>query len=119
VRDTSIDRVRRICTDLPECEVVGDQHHKLSVRGRTMGWHTVDEHGDGRISLIVKAERGDNAALVASDPKKFFMPKYVAHQGYVGVYLDTGAVDWDEIRELVTDAYRLAAPKTLLKQLDA
>ena len=84
-----------------------------------MGWHTVDEHGDGRIALIVKAERGENAALVSSDPARFFMPKYVAHQGYVGVYLDTGAVDWDEIRELVTDAYRLAAPKTLVKQLDA
>jgi hypothetical protein len=46
------------------------------------------------------------------DPEKFFRPPYVAH-GYVGVYLDTGAVDWDEVRELIIDAYRLAAPKKL------
>lgn len=34
------------------------------------------------------------------------------------MYLDTGDFDWDEIAELVTDAYRLVAPKTLVKQVD-
>jgi hypothetical protein len=115
---TTLDRVRQICATLPECVVEGDQHHKLSVRGKTVGWHTVDHHGDGRVALTVKAARGDNAALVASDPTKFFMPPYVAHHGYVGVYLDDGAVDWDEVRELVLDAYRLAAPKALAKLAD-
>ena len=28
------------------------------------------------------------AALAASDPAKFFMPPYVAHHGYVGIYMD-------------------------------
>ena len=112
---SSIDRVRAICADLPECEVAGDQHHKLSVRGKTVGWHTVDHHGDGRVALTLKAPKGDNAALVASDPDKFFMPPYVAHHGYVGIYLDTGAVEWDEIRELIVDAYRLVAPKKLAR----
>ena len=42
----------------------------------------------------------------------------MAHHGYVGVYLDTGNVDWDEIRELITDAYRLAAPKKLAKLVE-
>jgi hypothetical protein len=108
-----------ICRDLPDCEVEGQQHHKLSVRGRTMGWHTVDHHGDGRIALTLKAARGENAELVASDPEKFFMPPYMAHHGYIGVYLDSGPVDWQEIRELIQDAYRLAAPKKLLKEWDA
>jgi hypothetical protein len=116
--DASIDRIRAICADLPECEVAGDQHHKLTVRGKTMGWHTVDHHGDGRVSLAVKAVKGDNAALVASDPVKFFLPPYVAQHGYVGIHLDTDSVDWDEVRELITDAYRLAAPKKLVQLLD-
>jgi hypothetical protein len=118
VERASIDRVREICADLPECEVAGDQHHKLSVRGKTVGWHTVDHHGDGRVALTLKAAKGENAALVASDPDRFFMPPYVAHHGYVGIYLDTGAVDWDEVRELVVDAYRLAAPKRLAALID-
>ena len=115
---TSIDRVRDICRRLPECAVDGDQHHKLAVRGRTIGWHTVDHHGDGRVALTLKAAKGDNVGLVSSDPNKFFMPPYMAHHGYVGVYLDVDDVDWEEIRELITDAYRLAAPKTLAKRID-
>jgi hypothetical protein len=111
----SIDRLTEICRELPECEVAGDQHHKVTVAGKTMGWHTVDHHGDGRISLSIRAPKGDNEALVASDPVKFFMPPYVAHHGYVGVYLDLPEVDWDEVRELVTDAYVIAAPKRLSK----
>ena len=119
MRKTFIDRVRRICDALPECELTSEtgQHHKLSVRAKTMGWHTVDHHGDGRVALTVRAEKGENNALVASDPKKFFLPQYVAHHGYVGMYLDAGPVDWDEVRELVTDAYRIVAPKALVKQL--
>ena len=111
----SIERLTAICHDLPECEIAGDQHHKVTVAGRTMGWHTVDHHGDGRISLSLRAPKGENEALVASDPAMFFMPPYVAHHGYVGVYLDRPEVDWDEVRELVTDAYIIAAPKRLSK----
>jgi hypothetical protein len=110
---TTIQEIRRICAALPECVVEGDQHHRLSVRGKTIGWHTVDHHGDGRVSLTLKAIRGENVALVASDPTTFFMPPYVAHHGYIGIYLDHRDVDWVEIREFITDAYRLAAPKKL------
>jgi hypothetical protein len=113
----SVDRLTAICRDLPECEIAGDQHHKLTVAGKTMGWHTVDHHGDGRISLTVRAAKGENEALVASDPAVFFMPPYVAHHGYVGIYLDRPEVDWDEVRELVTDSYIIAAPKRLSKVL--
>ena len=80
-----------------------------------MGWHTVDHHGDGRISLSLRAPKGENEALVASDPANFFMPPYVADHGYVGVYLDRPGVDWEEVRELVTDAYIIVAPKRLSK----
>lgn len=111
----SIERLAGICRGLPECEIVGDQHHKLTVAGKTMGWHAVDHHGDGRISLSLRAPSGENEALVASDPDKFFMPPYVARHGYVGVYLDRPKLDWDEVRELVIDAYILAAPKRLSK----
>ncbi|HEX6238588.1 MAG TPA: MmcQ/YjbR family DNA-binding protein [Acidimicrobiales bacterium] len=109
----SIDRVQAICSGLPECEIAGEQHHKLSVRGRTIGWHTVDHHGDGRVALTVRVGPGENAELVASDPKRFFMPPYVARHRYVGVYLDLDDIDWGEVRELITDAYRIVAPKKL------
>lgn len=114
-KDTTIERVRRICAALPECTVEGDQHHKIAVRGKTMAWHTVDHHGDGRVALHVKAAKGEAASLIAADPDRFFSPPYVAQHGYVGLYLDVGKVDWDEVRELLVDAYKLAAPKGLAK----
>jgi hypothetical protein len=57
-------------------------------------------------------------ALVASDPERFFVPPYVGHRGWLGVYLDV-PVDWDEIAGIVEDAYRMVAPKRLLAELDA
>jgi predicted DNA-binding protein (MmcQ/YjbR family) len=35
----------------------------------------------------------------------------------VGVWLD-GRADWDELGQLLRDAYRLVAPKRLLRALD-
>src|SRR3712207_2980555 len=113
----SLERIRRICAELPEVELTSrtGQHHKLEVRGKTLGYHTVDHHGDGRVSLSVKARKGENVGYVEADPVRYFLPQYLAHHGYVGVHLDVKKVDWKEIRELIIEAYRLTAPKTLVK----
>ncbi len=42
----------------------------------------------------------------------FFRPPYVAHRGWLGVYLDV-PVDWDEIAAIVRDAYLVVAPPRL------
>jgi hypothetical protein len=44
------------------------------------------------------------------------VPPYVGHRGWLGVRLDV-PVDWDEIADLVTDAYRMVAPNRLLSEL--
>jgi len=41
------------------------------------------------------------------------MPAYIASKGWVGLRLDVGEVDWDEVKELVTHRYLLVAPKRL------
>ena len=113
----TIERVRKVLAALPEAELTTrtGQHHKLEVRGKTLGYHTVDHHGDGRVALSVKARKGENLGYVESDPVRYFLPPYMAHHGYVGVYLDVKKVDWKEIEALIVEAYRLTAPKTLLK----
>jgi predicted DNA-binding protein (MmcQ/YjbR family) len=55
--------------------------------------------------------------MVSSDPERFFVPPYVGGRGWLGVYLDV-PVDWDEIAEIVEDAYRTVAPKRLVDQLE-
>jgi hypothetical protein len=64
------------------------------------------------------APDGAQAALVESAPDRYYRPPYVGHRGWLGVRLDI-AVDWNEIAEVVEDAYRAVAPEALIAELDA
>jgi hypothetical protein len=55
--------------------------------------------------------------LIAEDATQFFRPPYVGHRGWLGVRIDLDP-DWDELAEIVRDAYRCVAPKTLLATVD-
>jgi hypothetical protein len=117
-RAAQLARLVKLTTKLPEVDVVTVKHSTFVVRSKKFAYYLVDHHGDGRVSLECKADRGTNAALVDSDRERFFLPKYMAHHGWVGLYLDVGTVDWDEIEALLEDAYRLTAPKSLVRLLD-
>jgi hypothetical protein len=109
-----LDRVTRICLALPEAgsERKGD-HAIFSVRKKVFAYFLNSHHGDGVVSICGKTLPGDHNALVASDPVKFYLPAYIGPRGWVGLRLDVGKVDWDEVRELVTGSYLRTAPKTL------
>jgi hypothetical protein len=108
------DRLVRLCRTLPEAAVTAhDQHLGFTVRGRTFAWFVDDEGGDGRVAVLCKAPTGENAALVAADRHRFFLPRYVGRRGWVGLRLDLQDVDWGEVAELVADSYRLVAPRRL------
>ncbi len=51
------------------------------------------------------------------EPDRFFVPPYVGHRGWLGLRLDVD-VDWDEVAQILVDAYRITAPKTLVRRLD-
>jgi len=74
-------------------------------------------HADDRLALWCAAPPGVQAELVDREPERFFVPKYVGHRGWIGLRLDVD-VDWNEVDAILRDAYRLVAPKTLVKQLD-
>ena len=113
------DRLRRICTELPEVtERVSHGAITFFVRGkRTVGYLTDDHHGDGRLALVCAAPQGAQDDLIRQEPERFFRPPYVGHRGWIGVRLDVD-VDWDEIAAIVASSYRCVAPKTLVRQVD-
>jgi predicted DNA-binding protein (MmcQ/YjbR family) len=115
---TRLAKLSKICLALPETTVhaMGD-HHLFYVRKKTFGYFLNNHHGDGIVSFCCKVLPGDNAALVASDPARFYMPAYIGCKGWVGFRLDTGEVDWDEVNELAKGSYRLIAPKRLAAQV--
>ena len=108
-------RLQKVCGQLPEAEVKSAAHHTFLVRGKKFAYYLIDHHGDGRVSMQFKAERGLNQSLVDTDPSKFFLPPYMAHHGWIGLYIDRGKIDWGEIEDFLVNAYRLAAPKSLAR----
>ena len=114
-----LNRLTAICLALPEASADDKHppHRGFAVGKKNFAWYTENEHGDGRVALGVRAGGRENEALVASDPDRFGLPKYVAHHGWVTYYLDLPGrpVDWTEVIELVRDSYRLQAPARLAR----
>jgi predicted DNA-binding protein (MmcQ/YjbR family) len=106
-----IDRLRRICLSLPEAyeeETWGE----ATFRVRKKIFCMAGGHDPAQPSLTLKATDPDQQALLAQGTP-FFLPAYVGHKGWIGVDLGSDGVDWTEIGELVTESYRLIAPKRL------
>jgi hypothetical protein len=77
-----------------------------------------DGHYDeGRRGVVIKAPDGAQQSLVDADPNRFYRPKYVGPSGWIGVRLE-GQVDWEQVRFLLIEGYRLVAPKRALAKLD-
>jgi hypothetical protein len=105
---------------LPEASAIpaGDRHLSLEVRGRRFGYFLDDHHGDGRVALNCKTALGVNQTLTDAAPDRFHIPKYVGHRGWLGLWLDLPKIDWTEAEEVITEAYRLVAPRTLVSKLE-
>ncbi|NUT11702.1 MAG: MmcQ/YjbR family DNA-binding protein [Nonomuraea sp.] len=114
----ALDRLRALCLALPETtERLSHGEPTWFVRDRKTFVMFADRHHDDRVAFWCAAPPGVQEELVAEDPERFFRPPYVGHRGWLGVYLDV-EVDWAEVAEIVADAYRRIAPKTLAARLD-
>lgn len=110
-----LERLRGICLRLPEAaETGGVGNPSFKVRDKIFAM----QHGhEGRTSCWVKAPAGVQDMLVGHDSERFFVPPYVGHHGWVGIWLDR-EVDWEELADLVEESFRMTAPKRLVAQLD-
>ena len=110
--DERLRRVTEIALALAgaERETMGD-HAGFKVKKKVFAYFVNDHHGDGIVGVWCKVPPGENAALVAANPKRFYMPAYVGPRGWVGLRLDVGRVAWGEVKELVGMSYSLVAGK--------
>lgn len=69
---------------------------------------------EGNAGLSFKSDRENQEILLQQG--RFFKTPYIGRHGWVSV--KTGEpIDWDELGELIKEAYLRAAPKRLVKQL--
>lgn len=112
-------RVRKICLALPEVtERLSHGAPTFFAGKKSMVMFLDDHHGDGRLALWVAAPPGVQEEMVRLEPDRFFRPPYVGPRGWLGVRLDERP-DWDEIGDIVEEAYRTVAIKRLVTQLEA
>ncbi|AWB93364.1 MmcQ/YjbR family DNA-binding protein [Aeromicrobium chenweiae] len=84
----------------------------LKVAGKLMCRLRTDSDG----ALALKCSMADKEALVAgTDPAFFTTPHY---DGHAYVLADLEVVEREELLELVTDAWRIAAPASVRKRLE-
>jgi hypothetical protein len=116
VAQPHLQRLRALCLAFPEAverETWGEATFR--VREKIFAMHVADD-GEGRPALWSKAPPGNQTHLVEADPARFFVPPYVGHKGWIGMWLDR-RVDWREVRVVVERSYRMTAPRRLVAAL--
>ncbi len=118
--DPRLVRLTEIALALPEAtrQVYGS-HAQFLVRKKTFAYFLDNHHGDGIVAVTCKVLPGDNKALAEAQPKRFYLPAYIASKGWVALRLDVGKVDWNEVRDLLLGSYSLIAPKRLAERMES
>jgi hypothetical protein len=104
--------VRQIALALPEAEE-GISYGTPAFRVRGKLFVRLHESGD---TLVVKIDDRERAMRMQADPKAFFITDH--YQAYPWVLVRLAAVRKNDLRDLLTDAWRLSASKKLVAAFD-
>lgn len=113
-------QVRARALALPEAEETVS--HGMAcfgiIKAKKFAYVSSNHHGDGRVALLVKISGGDEqSALIDADPERHFRPAYFG-DGWLGIRLDLGDTDWDDIAARLQRSWSAVAPRRLAAMLD-
>jgi len=120
---SNADDVRRIALSLPNAAQEGTRLRFL-VEGKAFAWawmkrvevrHARVEQGD--VFAVRVGGEDEKHALMAAQPETFFTEPH--YDGFPAVLVRLGAIENGELAELLTDAWRLRAPRALVAEFDA
>ena len=108
----TVDDVRRITASLPRSyEVVVRDQIKFRVGQIVYVAFSRDETVMG-----VGFPKEERAAMVAAEPDKFTLPRQ-SDMRHNWIHVQLAAIDLEELRELVIDAWRMCVPKKVAASL--
>src|SRR5437588_4418933 len=115
------DDVRRLALSLPEVEEIDSDGFDFRVADKGFVW-SYPERGPGQprrirtdIAVLYVGDEAEKQALLLGEPDKFFTTP--GYDGFPLVMLRLARVDPGRLAELVTDAWRMRAPKELAADL--
>lgn len=119
--DPVLARVREIALSLPGARERVSHGRPNFFTTRTFCYYGGSERGEAdRVrhdtAILVKPDPDDEPAI-RQDPR-FWEPAYLWPAGWLGLVIDE-RTDWAEIAELIDASYRVTAPRTLVRELDA
>jgi hypothetical protein len=103
--------VRKIALSLPEAEEIPGDRVSYRVRGKLFAWKSRDRDG---ATLAIRVDREEKQLMLDARPDLYFQTQH--YEGYPGVLVHLDAIDVDELRERLEDAWLIQAPKTLAKE---
>jgi hypothetical protein len=107
------DDVRRVALSLP-ATTEKPSYGTPGFRVKDKLFARIREEGD--VLVVWVEDLGDKEALIGAQPETFFTTPH--YDGYAMVLVRFDAVEVDELTELLTDAWRIRAPKRLRDELD-
>jgi predicted DNA-binding protein (MmcQ/YjbR family) len=114
LQDTAgmLESLRNICLALPEAAeyIDGFGHNTFKINGKSFVISGESEKG---FSLSFKSDRETQELLLQKE--NFFKTPYIGHHGWVSIQ-NPDREDWDELIDLIQEAYLRAAPKRLIKK---
>ena len=102
------DAVREIALSFPEVEETGEGRVAFRVRGKLFAWAARERDGGG---LGIRVDREEKQLILDSNPDVYFASKH--YDGWPGVQIRLEAVDREELRMRLEDAWLIQAPKKL------
>ena len=116
------DDVRRVALALPDVEEIDSDGFDFRVGGRGFVWSYPERLPGQRrvirtdIAVLFVGDEAEKQALLLGEPEVFFTAP--GYDGWPLVMLRLAQVDIERLTELVTDAWRMRAPRDLADELD-
>ena len=116
------DDVRRVALALPDVAEIDSDGFDFRVSGKGFVWSYPERLPGQRrvirtdIAVLFVGDEAEKQALLLGEPEVFFTAP--GYDGWPLVMLRLAEVDIDRLTELVTDAWRMRAPRDLAGELD-
>jgi hypothetical protein len=101
---------RELALALPEVEESGSDRVAFQVCGKSFAWAARERDGGG---LAIRVEREEKQLILDSNPDVYFSSPH--YEGWPGVQIRLEAIELEELRERLEDAWLIQAPRRLAK----
>lgn len=118
--DFLVQQVRERALALPEADEVVSHGMPCFgiIKGKKFAYVSNDHHGDGKTALLVKISGVEEQnQLIEMDEDRYYRPAYFG-DGWIGIRLDLGDIDWDSIADWLAKSWRAVAPKRLAAMMN-